>query len=214
MRGPGVIPAADAKSSALLAAFNGGFKFADGQYGLMTNGVVYVPAQPKAATVAITKEGKLILGGWGVDPLLNNQNTDIVAWRQNGALLIDKGEINPLTQDGAAWGGTVLNSAYTWRSAIGMTADGTLIYAAGNALTALTLGEALKAAGAVMAMQTDINPFWVRAFLYSRDHNAQLGIVKLNPQMQGNGYEYLYGTQRDFFYLTSFAPAKPPTSNG
>ena len=29
---------------------------------------------------------------------------------------------------------------------------------------------------------------------------------QLNPQMQGSGYEYLYGTQRDFFYLTNFAP--------
>ena len=63
-----------------------------------------------------------------------------MAWRQNAALLIDKGVINPLTQDGAAWGGTVLNSSYTWRSGIGITAQGTLIYAAGNALTALTLG--------------------------------------------------------------------------
>jgi len=106
-----------------------------------------------------------------------------------------------------------LNSAYTWRSAIGITAQGTLLYAAGNALTAETLGEALKTAGAVMAMQIDINPFWVRAFLYDRDDNGQLNISKLNPQMQGTGYEYLYGTERDFFYLTRFAPAVPPVNS-
>ncbi len=136
MYGPGAIPAADMKGDTLLAAFNGGFKYADGQYGIMTNGIVYVPPQPGVATIAITRSGKLILGAWGVDPLLNSRNRDIVAWRQNGALLIDKGVINPLTHDGAAWGGTVLNSAYTWRSAIGITAHGTLIYAAGNSLTA------------------------------------------------------------------------------
>ncbi len=174
VRGPGIIPANDVQGNTLLAAFNGGFKYSDGQYGLMTNGVVYVPPQPNAATIAITKEGKLILGLWGVDPLLDSQNTDLVAWRQNGALLINQGVINPLTQDGAAWGGTILNSVYTWRSAIGITAQGTLLYAAGNALTAETLGEALKSAGAVMAMQTDINPFWVRAFLYNRNNNEQL----------------------------------------
>jgi hypothetical protein len=210
VRGPGFIPASDMKGNALLAAFNGGFKYADGQYGLMTNGVVYVPPQPGAATVAVNKAGQLILGAWGSDPLLNSQNKDLVTWRQNASLLIDRGAINPLTHDGAAWGGTILNSAYTWRSAIGITGQGCLIYAAGNALTALTLGQAMKAAGAVMAMQTDINPFWVRAFLYNRDHNAPTSIVKLNPQMQGSGYEYLNGTERDFFYLTRFAPATLP----
>jgi hypothetical protein len=202
MRGPGIIPASDIRGNTLLAAFNGGFKYADGQYGLMSDGTIYVPPQPGAATIAVNKKGQLILGAWGVDPLLNNQDKDLVSWRQNASLLIDRGVINPLTHDGAAWGGTILNSAYTWRSAIGITSAGNFIYAAGNALTAETLGEAMKAAGAAMAMQTDINPFWVRAFLYNRDRNGALSSTKLNPQMQGTGYEYLNGTQRDFFYLT------------
>ena len=212
MHGPGVIPASDVEGNTLLAAFNGGFKYTDGQYGLMTNGIVYVPPQPNAATIAITKEGDLILGAWGVDTRLYKENSDLAAWRQNGALLINQGVINPLTQDGAAWGGTILNSVYTWRSAIGLTAQGTLLYAAGNSLTAKTLGEAMQAAGAVMAMQTDINPFWVRAFLYDRNSYGQLTISKLNPQMQGTGTEYLYSNQRDFFYLTRFASTIPPVS--
>jgi hypothetical protein len=33
-----------------------------------------------------------------------------------------------------------------------------------------------------------------------------LTITKLNPQMQGTGYEYLNVDQRDFFYLTRYAP--------
>lgn len=208
--GPGAIPAADQQGNALLAAFNGGFKYADGQYGMAVNGTVYVPPQPGAATLAVTREGQIILGAWGVDPSLHADNPDLAAWRQNASLLIDRGMINPLTKDGAAWGGTILNSAYTWRSGIGMTSQGTLIYAAGNALTALTLAKALSAAGAVMAMQTDINPFWVRAFLYSRNSQGTLGISKLNPAMQGNGTEYLRGTARDFVYLTRMVPSHPP----
>ena len=208
--GTGVIPTSDQKGNALLAAFNGGFKYADGQYGLKTNGIVYVPPQPNAATIAVTRSGQIILGAWGVDPRLNNNNPDLVAWRQNASLLINNGTINPLTQDGAAWGGTILNSAYTWRSAIGLTANGTLLYAAGSYLTALTLGQALKAAGAVMALQTDINPFWVRAFLYSRNAQNAYNIIKLNPAMYGTGTEYLSATERDFFYLTRFAPPPPP----
>ncbi|GAC1567802.1 MAG: phosphodiester glycosidase family protein [Ktedonobacteraceae bacterium] len=213
MPGPGVIPAADQNGNALLAAFNGGFKYADGQYGMKADGVVYVPPQPGAATIAVTKEGQMILGAWGVDPHLNSGNADLVAWRQNASLLIANGIINPLTQDGAAWGGTILNSAYTWRSGIGITAQGTLIYAAGNSLSAYTLATALRAAGAVMAMQTDINPYWVRAFLYKRDSQGALTITRLNPNMQGSGTEYLNGTARDFFYLTRVVPSSSPASN-
>jgi hypothetical protein len=206
LRGAGVIPAVDQRNNALLAAFNGGFKYADGQYGLKTNGIVYVPPQAHAATIALTKSGQIILGAWSVDPRLNSGNSQLVAWRQNASLLINNGAINPLTQDGTAWGGTILNRAYTWRSAIGLTAQGNLIYAAGAYLTALTLGKALQAAGAVMAMQTDINPFWVRAFLYNRDAHGNLNITRLSPDMYGTGTEYLYGTQRDFFYMTRFVP--------
>jgi hypothetical protein len=205
--GPGRIAASDLTNKLLFAAFNGGFKYADGQYGMYVNGTTFVPPQNGAATIAVTKEGQIILGAWGKDPLLNSGNADLASWRQNAALLIDNGVINSLTNDGAAWGGTILNRAYTWRSGIGVTASGSLIYAAGNALSALTLGETLKAAGAVMAMQTDINPNWVRAFLYERNASGSLQIIKLNPAMQGSGTEYLYGTDRDFFYFTRLLPA-------
>jgi hypothetical protein len=208
--GTGTIPTADQAGNALLATMNGGFKYADGAFGLMTDGKVYVPPVQGAATIAITKTGQLIIGDWGVDPQLNSNNHDLVAWRQNGgALLINNGMINPLTNDGAAWGGTILNSEYTWRSGLGITAQGNLIYAGGSSLLPSTLGTALKAAGAVMAMETDINPFWVRAFLYERSGNGTLTITKLDNQMQGTGQEYLNGDQRDFFYLTRYTPPPP-----
>lgn len=98
--------------------------------------------------------------------------------------------------------GSISNRAYTWRSAIGLTDHGTLIYAAGDSLSAATLGRALQAAGAVMAMQTDINPKWVRAFTYQRSTTGTLQIAKLDPGMQGTGTEYFLGSARDFFYVT------------
>ncbi|BCL80068.1 phosphodiester glycosidase family protein [Ktedonobacteria bacterium brp13] len=210
--GTGSIAKADQAGNTLLATLNGGFKYADGAYGLMTDGKVYVPPQPTAATIAITRSGKLIIGSWGVDPQLNSNNQDLVAWRQNASLLINNGVINPLTKDGAAWGGTILNSQYTWRSGLGITAQGNLVYAAGNALLPETLGIALHAAGAVMAMETDINPFWTRAFLYQRNSHGTLTINKLNTQMQGTGYEYLNADQRDFFYLTRYTPTSTTTT--
>jgi hypothetical protein len=205
-KGPGVIPAEDQVGDSLYAAFNGGFKYPDGHYGLMAGGTVYVPPQPDAATIAVTSKGQVLLGAWGQDPRLSVSNANLVAWRQNAALLIDHGRLNPLTNDGAAWGGVWLNKAYTWRSAIGLTDHNTLIYAAGDSLSAATIGKAMQAAGAVMAMQTDINPTWVRAFLYSRDANGELQIAKLHPDMQGTGHEYLKGTERDFFYFTRTPP--------
>jgi len=208
--GPGLIPSIDKAGNVLLAAFNGGFKYSDGQYGMMVNGVIYVPPQTGAATIAVTKSGQIIMGAWGVDPRLKSTNGNLAEWRQNASPLISNGRINPLTQDGSAWGAPVLNSSYTWRSGIGITAQGTLLYAGGDSLTAYTLAVALKAAGAVYAMQTDINPYWVRAFIYNRNSNGSLSISKLNPSMQGTGTEYLYGTERDFFYLTRFTP--PPTA--
>jgi hypothetical protein len=200
--GSGVIPTADQQGNTLFAAFNGGFKYADGHYGLMSGGVVYVPPQPDVATLAIPANGQVFIDSWGRNPQLSLTNRNLLAWRQNAALLIDNGQLNPLTNDGAAWGGVWLNKAATWRSGLGITRQGTLLYAAGASLTAATLGTALQAAGAVMAMQTDINPLWVRAFLYDRGNDGSLQITKLNPGMQGTGQEYLQATARDFFYLT------------
>jgi Phosphodiester glycosidase len=200
--GPGAIPLADQQGNALVAAFNGGFKYADGHYGMMVNGQVYVPPVPGAATIAITREGQVLMGAWGSTPQLTSTNTDLVAWRQNASLLVDNGQLNPLSTDGIAWGGTYLDKAYTWRSALGLTNHGTLIYAAGNAVSAATLGRAMLAAGAITAMQTDINPFWVRAFLYTRDSTGALQTTKLDPAMAGSATDYFHGMSRDFFYLT------------
>jgi len=202
MAGAGVIPGVDWSQDHLFAAFNGGFKYADGAYGMMSGRTVYVPPVWGAATVALTSAGHVIMGSWGLDQRLTGANGGLTAWRQNGALLIDHGRVAPLTQDGAAWGLTILNRAYTWRSGIGLTRRGTLLYAAGDALSAATLAGALRAAGAVTALQLDINPFWVRAFTYGHDAAGQLVATSLNPGMHGTGMEYLTGDARDFFYIT------------
>jgi len=142
------------------------------------------------------------LGAWGLDRRLTGANRNLVAWRQNGSLLVDHGRIAPLTQDGASWGLSIMDTTYTWRSGIGLTAHGTLLYAGGNSLSAATVAQALRDAGAVSAMQLDLNPFWVRAFTYSRDSSGQITATALNPAMPGIGTKYLYGDVRDFFYLT------------
>jgi hypothetical protein len=199
--GTGLIPTADTQNGRLLGVLNGGFKYSDGAYGLMSDGKVYVPPIWGAATIAVSRDGKVIMGSWGLDRRLSGANTRLVAWRQNGGLLIDHGRIASRTQNESDWGLSIMNSTYTWRSAIGLSNHGTLIYVAGNSLSAATLAQALLAAGAASAMQLDINPFWVRAFTYTLNA-ATLTPTSLEPSMPGNGMEYLYGDSRDFFYLT------------
>lgn len=199
--GPGIIPKADQQAGTLLAAFNGGFKLANGQFGMMVDGHVFVPPKNGIGTLALMRNGQVLIGVWGQDPALFSGNPNLIAYRQNGPLLIDKGSVQPLTLNSAAWGQTV-GGAYTWRSGIGLDAQGRLLYAAGNSLTASTLATALRAAGAVRALELDINPFWVRAFTYSTASNGNLTINKLQHGMYGTGWEYLSGTTRDFFYVT------------
>jgi Phosphodiester glycosidase len=200
--GSGLIPTADTLNGRLLGVLNGGFKYADGAYGLMSGGTVYLPPVWGAATIAVTRGDHVIMGSWGLDHRLTGANSRLVAWRQNAGLLIDHGHIASRAQDASNWGLSIMNDTYTWRSAIGLSNHGTLLYVAGNSLSAATMAKALLAAGAVSAMQLDINPFWVRAFTYTQDAYGRLIATSLDPAMPGTGMEYLYGDARDFFYLT------------
>jgi len=202
LHGTGIIPVVLLHGDALLAAFNGAFKYADGAYGMMADGVTYVPPRWGSATIAVTSAHHVIMGAWGLDKRLTGANHGLVAWRQNGPLLVDHGALNPRSEDGTSWGISIMNGAYTWRSAIGVTAHGTLVYVSGPSLSATTLGQALLSVGATMAMQLDINPYWVRAFTYQPGANGLLYSTRLDPAMQGAGTEYFYGASRDFFYLT------------
>ncbi|MCU1393806.1 MAG: hypothetical protein JWM34_2234 [Ilumatobacteraceae bacterium] len=53
--------------------------------------------------------------------------------------------------------GSVLNTLPAWRSGLGVTAGGDLVYVAADHLTLAVLAETLVRAGAVMAMELDIH---------------------------------------------------------
>jgi hypothetical protein len=125
-----------------------------------------------------------------------------VAIRQNGPLLVKDGQITSFTEAGKdTWGRTVTVSMYTWRSAIGITKDGELIYAVGPSLRPQTMAAVMQAAGAVNAMQLDINPFWVRFVLFTPQGNGTYTSASLLKNMENGGHSYLYGYEKDFFYL-------------
>jgi hypothetical protein len=82
---------------------------------------------------------------------------------------------------------------------VGITADGALVYTAGNGLSAASLADVLGRAGAVRAMELDINSAWVDYFTYSSPTLVQpLGVTKLLPDMQPSTSSYLTASSRDF----------------
>ena len=198
----GKIPAADFQPDKILAAFNGGFKTEHGHFGVMVNGITVLPPRQGLGTVAIYADGRVQLGEWGTDI---TASPDISVWRQNGPLLIHDGQINPHTADNAPqdWGYTVKGGTATWRSALGLSADGrTLYYAAGANITLPALTQALANAGAAQAIQLDINNYWVHFDAFQLEGD-QLQPAPLMDAMKSKADDrYVKGFTRDFFYVT------------
>lgn len=201
--GTGVVAPEDRTADLLLAAFNGGFKAADGHFGLATGGHVYLPPQPGAATLALYADGTVRMGAWGSAEL---PTANLVAYRQNSAPLIVDGVINPTAQTlGYSWGAPILANIYTWRSAVALTSSGVLLYAAGSSVSAETMAQALVRAGAQQAMELDINPVWVRFETFTGS-GTSLVAHPLRKDMHGGPTQFLVPYDRDFFYVTRFEP--------
>ena len=199
MPGPGMIPADLANSNRLVAAFNGGFQYRDGQYGMVVGSKTYLPLQEGLASLFVDYDSKVSIQEYSKG--MNLDNYKFV--RQNGQMLIKDGVVIPSSKDKLAkiWGRSVTSNMYTWRSGVGVRADGSLVYAVGPSLVPQTLGMALKAAGAVNAMQMDINPFWVRFTVFKPTVGGTYYHQSLFSKMFDGGKNYLNGYQKDFFYL-------------
>jgi hypothetical protein len=197
--GPGRIPTDVQKSNMLIATFNGGFQKKDGHYGMIVNQKIYLPLQKNLATLVMYNNAKPKIINYTGQDLGQN----VIAVRQNGPMLLQNSKDVTSSNEWnmETWGLTTTNSMYTWRSGIGVTKDGDLIYAVGPSLVPQTLAAALKAAGAINAMQLDINPVWVRFIIYDPLGNGLYRYYSLTKDMTNGGYQDLTGYQKDFFYL-------------
>ena len=161
-------PVQPAQAATLVAAFNGGFLMNSAQGGYYTEGKTVVPLVAGAASLVIYANGSVTVGAWETDV---SMTPDVVAVRQNLVPLVAGGQ--PTTQatspDWQAWGNTcgATSCASTvpgienqWRSGVGVSADGALVYAAGPDLTPLQLAQLLVHAGGIRGMELDINPNW------------------------------------------------------
>jgi hypothetical protein len=195
-KAPFDVPAAS--RTGLLATFNGGFKISDSGGGFYLNGVHYDALVNGAASIVYYKNGTIKIGQWGRDFTMN---PSIAGVRQNLKLLVDRGKISPdLNQDiETNFGATLGGGYYVWRSGLGITSDGRIVYVYGPALDVQDLAELLRRAGAVEGMQMDINPAWMKFDYYQADgHPSDPTPVPLLPAQQASPYSYYDPSTRDF----------------
>jgi hypothetical protein len=182
-----------------MAAFNSGFKIYSYSTGWYDYGASAVALQSGAASLVIFRNGTATVAEWNRDVALG---PSIQAVRQNLNLLVDHGVATPQSQAPGLWGAVLGGGVITWRSGIGVTAAGDLVYAGGPYLTPAWLANLLVAAGAQRAMELDINPEWVSFSTFT--HAGGIGgpgISGLNlvPGMYFSPAHYLEPFSRDFF---------------
>jgi hypothetical protein len=192
LRGPMSVP--DGERWRLLATFNGGFIYRDGHNGSSINGTMYEPLKAALATLIAYRNGRVDVKTWTDGPVAGPQ---IAFARQSLPLIVDNGRLNPALNDSSQWGFTLGNAVRVWRTGAGVDRHGNLIYAAADYQTVVTLAKILQRAGAVRAMQLDINPEWPTLITYT--HRGGLNPTKVVPNYQQPATRYLVPDDRDFF---------------
>lgn len=209
-------PLGGTTATGLVAAYNAGFRMSAAEGGWYSEGKTAVPLRNGAASFVIYENGSANVGTWGQDV---SMTPNVVSVRQNLSLIVDNGQPAPGLSNNSflLWGATLGGQLYVWRSAVGITANGALLYAGGPGLSITDLADVMVRAGAVRAMEMDINTDWVNFFAFSPAKGqlaAPINAVKLLADMIQPTSRYFAADPRDFIgeYLR---PGLPGTlSNG
>jgi hypothetical protein len=212
---PLTAPIKTSAARTLVAAFNSGFLMSNANGGYYTAGRTEAPLRKGAASFVVYRNGTSNIVAWGNSVTLNHS---IVSVRQNLDLLVSNGRPVPGldTNDTTKWGLTLGNAVYVWRSGLGITADGALVYVGGPGLNITDLANLLVRAGAVRAMELDINTDWVNFSSYkpSTSHGlaAASNGTELLPAMTGTPARYFESWwARDFITVSAI---RHPTTGG
>ena len=180
----------------LIAAINGGFKLTYRNVGFMSGGHV-------AVAQAGTRVDRHLFGRHhrhrGLAGRRAERGQGGVLGAPESRLLVDRGVPAANVSDCVikCWGGTIGLKTVVARSGLGVTAGGQLVWAAGERLTPARLATALIAAGAVRAIELDINPDWVAGYLYAHHPSGPLP-VPVVPGQVGIYGKLLAPYSRDF----------------
>ncbi len=186
----------------LVAGFNGGFRLSYRQVGFVSGGHVAVALQPGLASIVTYTNGVSDIGAWkqGVP----NAKEQVFSVLQNELLLVAGGVPSSTVSNCilSCWGATVGGVTTTARSGLGVTSAGELVWAAGEALTPASLADALVGAGAVRAIELDINPDWVAGYLYAH-HSSGPVPTPVVPGQSGIYGQLLAPDSRDFLAVVA-----------
>ncbi len=182
----------------VIAGFNGGFKLSYGSVGFLSFGRVGLPLSSGLASIVTYRDGTTQIAAWhGGVP---SAGKPIASVRQNLHLLVDHGaaagSVESCVQ--SCWGSTLGGGSEVARSALGIDAEGRLVWAAGESLSPGALAREMVAAGVQRAAELDINPFWVAGYLYVH-HPGGPSAVPVVPGQHGIAGELLEPNPRDFF---------------
>jgi hypothetical protein len=191
-RGSGEVPPAMRKR--LVATFNGGFPLETSNAGLIYRGKVKETMVNGIATVVEYRDHRVDIVRWNHGP---GAPANVWFAKQNLPPIIYEGELNPNLSDGPEWGETVNNATRVWRSGLGIDAHGNLMYAAANYQTVESLAKVLQRAGAVRAIELDINEDWTSFISYRQPGGREPS--NLLPEMFRSPERYLSPDERDFF---------------
>lgn len=189
-----------------VAGLNGGFLMRDSQGGYSHEGVVYRKLVKGKASLVTYKDGSFDVVKWGRDSV----RSEVQSVRQNMELIVDGGVSQVESEDQSKWGwvwqGVGSGKNLVWRSAIGIRADGTMVYVIGAAMSAKSLGDVLVRAGAQRAILLDMNAAYANGFLYGPYKAGK----KLDAASTRSPERFWLPSERDFIAVYAKSPASRP----
>jgi Phosphodiester glycosidase len=203
VRGPMMVP--QDQRWRLLATFNSGFVYKQGLNGSTDNGRVNEPLHDGNATLLQYKNGRVAIVKWSGGP---NAGPNVACSRQSLAPIVWNGRLNPALNtdpNSYQWGYTLGHVGLVWRTGIGIDRRGNLIFAVADSQTVISLAQILQHAGAIRAMELDINPEWHTLITYTHQHR-QLVRTMVEPQPMQSATRYLTPDNRDFFAVYRRVP--------
>jgi hypothetical protein len=224
--GPGTIPREPGTLRRVAAAMNAGFQALHGEFGMMSDGVVYLPPKPYAATVAQLEDGSTGFGTWPEDPSIP---TDMLSYRQNMTPMVIDGKFNPYKR--TWWGGTPADwedKTHTVRTGMCQTKENFVAYFYGADLSPEALAQAMILTRCHYGLALDMNAGHSGLEFYKVGTEKDIGSLGRPlsfdweregdvPDMDGwkfrarrlikgmglmNFPRYIKREGRDFFYLT------------
>jgi hypothetical protein len=180
----------------LVATFNSAFRLGDSNGGYWADGQAAAPLRQGGASMVFSKDGHVDIINWGSA----SPGPAVAAVRQNLVLLVNNGLVSPEVDSATtrSWGVTIGNQSFVWRSALGIRPDGSLVFVVGPSMSVGTLARIVQAAGAVRAIELDINPSWTNFMTYTHPSTGVAVPHMLTKDEQPNPYRYLQPSSRDF----------------